>query len=134
MKKLFLLSFFVLLQSCTQEKTNIEFDNETKTITVLSENYRFKHILINEMENGKQLDSVYSSVDIDRQLTKINLLSLSKNDSLYGMEMIELLKRKNLDFKIALVSDSLRNKRRSLSLIHFNSSDIKNKNQIFESY
>lgn len=127
---LFLLS--ILFISCSQDTVSIEFDNHLKTISVLNPNCKISTILINEMEDDKKLDSTYTSIDFERPKTKVNLKEI-QDGTLAGMPIDDLLSRKNLVYQIVLKRTDAAGKPMPVSLLYFETSDIKNQKQIFKS-
>lgn len=132
MKKLLVFLLFSVLIACVNDQVRIEFNNNKKTIYVLSNDFKISTILINEMKGDKQLDSVYASIDFEKPIQKADLKHI-KNGKFYGQPLDEMITKKNLIYKITLKkmdTDSIQ----TIQLIFFKSADLKRNRQIFKSW
>jgi hypothetical protein len=130
MKKSFLLLLFILAASCDFDKPAIEFNDNAKVIFVLSEDYKVSNVLINEMQDEKQLDSTYASVDFDVPLKEVDLNNI-KTGKKFGLPFSEILKKDNLIYKIVLKRTS--DGSQMIRLISFETSEINTERQSFSS-
>ena len=119
--------------SCEIGATEIQYDLKTKEITVLSENYHLKNILIQEEINGVINKSISTSIDFDKPEKSANLLDLEGHGQLYGKPMEEFLERPNLLYTIVVEHDDPKSQEIPLDLIYFTSEELKPGKQVFSS-
>ena len=134
MKKIFLLFFILILSvGCSFGENEIEYDSNSKTVSVITENYHLKNILVEEYIDGKINKDVSSSIDFDRPVKSANLLDLEGHGQLYGKPMPEFLENKNLIYIIVIEHDDPASQEMPVDLISFSSAQIKPGRQIFDS-
>ncbi len=131
MRNLLLIAFIGLFIACSFDAAEIEFDNENKNLSVLSEYYGISYILVNKIENGKQLDSTYASVDFDVPQDKVDLKNPDTQKRL-GKPLAELLGENDLIYKVVLKPHNETDKK--VKMIVFKTSDVQSSRQIFESF
>lgn len=116
MKKISLLLLAVLLQSCwiCPERHNLEFEYDTKIIKVLSEGYYFESIKITEYipKEGyvEFIDSNYVEIKQNGKLLSksIDLRNLNKNYTAKGIDIKEILSKKEIAFEIMIKNPKLK--------------------------
>lgn len=127
MKKTLLIFTTLLFIGCSRDKSQIEFDKNQNTITVISADYRISTILINKIKNGEQIDSTYTGITYKHPKVKVDLNNI-ENAELSGRPIQELLAKKNLIYKIML-KPTIENAK--VSLIYFETKSIQKSKQIF---
>lgn len=115
MKKILFLTIPFLLQSCfCPKKHKMEYNNITKTIKVLSEDYYIRDIKIVEYiqrENYIELiDSNYVEIRNNGKFinNKIDLLDIDKKYKTIGKPVAEILMKRNIAFYIWIVNPKLK--------------------------
>ena len=129
MKKTLLILTTILFIGCSRDKSQVEFDKNQNTTTVVSAGYRISTILINELKDGEQLDSTYTGITFKNPQVKVDLKNI-KNAELSGRPIQELLAKKNLIYKIML-KPTIDNAK--VTLIYFETKSIQKPKQIFTS-
>ncbi|MFK7031811.1 hypothetical protein [Flavobacterium oreochromis] len=107
MKKLLFLLILILSQSCwiCPERHKIEFDNDTKKVKVLSDGYFIESIKMTEYipKEGyiEPIDSNYVNIiPVGKLEKKIDLNSITKNYTCTGINIEQLLTKKEIAFEI----------------------------------
>lgn len=116
MKKIILLLLAILLQSCwiCPDRHNLEFDYDTKIIKVLSEGYFVESIKITEyIQKEKYVEYIDSNyVEIKQNGTLLNqsidLRELNKNYIAKGINLKEMLSKKEIAFEIMVKNPKLK--------------------------
>ncbi|MBC7847630.1 MAG: hypothetical protein H7Y10_14205 [Flavobacterium sp.] len=116
MKKISLLLLVVFLQSCwiCPERHNLEFEYDTKIFKVLSEGYYVESIKITEYipKEGyvEFIDSNYVEIKQNGKLLsrRIDLRNLNENYSAKGIDIKEILSKKEIAFEIMIKNPKLK--------------------------
>lgn len=128
MNKLILLLLPMFI-ACSNSAPSIEVDKKSQILTVSSEDYKISNILINEVVDGKAMDSTYVSVDFDVPQKVVDLKNLVGIKS-YGATMSDMLAKNEIVYKVALKKDN-ESKKSDYSLVVFNSKEIVKDKEIF---
>ncbi|MGK4568122.1 hypothetical protein [Flavobacterium sp. 3HN19-14] len=127
MRKIILLLVLILFQSCwiCPDKHKIEFDNDEKTFTVLSDGFFIESIKMTEFIQKEGYIETIDSNSIKIASTgklqqKINLKSLTKNYSIVGINLKKMLEKKNIAFEVCVINPDLKvDDENANSLIYF---------------
>ncbi|WP_281635808.1 hypothetical protein [Flavobacterium marginilacus] len=128
MKKILLLLLIILFQSCwiCPERHNLEFDNNTKIIKVLSEGYYFESIKITEYipKEGyvEFIDSNYVEIKQKGKLLNnlIDFRNLNNNYNIKGIDIEKILSKREIAFEIMVKNPKLKTEDEdSRSFIYF---------------
>ncbi len=134
MKKMLPLFFiFILSVGCSFGVNEIEYDSTSKTVSVITEGYHLKSILVEEYIDGKINKDVSSSIDFEEPVKSASLLDLEGHGQLYGKPMPEFLENKNLLYIVVIEHDDPESQEMPIDMISFSAAQIKPGKQIFDS-
>lgn len=123
----------ILFGGCCPESNYIEFDNQDKTIKVLSEDFYIKSVTITEY---KQKDGYIELIDSNsltlnqggvRGAFVLNLLNSGENYQVSGVEYSKLMTLEHLHYKVRLAKfgNKKNGKDSDEGIIYFTNSEVK---------
>ncbi|MGK4568156.1 hypothetical protein [Flavobacterium sp. 3HN19-14] len=128
MRKIVLILGLILFQSCwiCPDRHKIEFDNDEKIFTVLSDGFFIESVKMTEyIQKEGYIETIDSNsitiASTGKQLQQnINLKSLTKNYSVVGIDLKKMLEKKNIAFEVWVKNSDLKvNDENAKSLVYF---------------